>query len=108
MTEARVGKLCGRPLSAADLSTIRRAIDAAAPPLRAEVARRVCAALGWHDTLGRPKLMSLKELLEAFIRFRAEVLTRRTRFELNHARDRVAMFLFQPERGGMLMMVNNC
>jgi DNA gyrase subunit A len=32
--------------------------------------------------------MSLKELLEAFIRFRAEVLTRRTRFELNHARDR--------------------
>jgi DNA gyrase subunit A len=37
---------------------------------------------------GRPKLMSLKELLEAFIRFRAEVLTRRTRFELNHARDR--------------------
>lgn len=37
---------------------------------------------------GRPKLMSLKELLEAFIRFRAEVLTRRTKFELNHARDR--------------------
>ncbi|MDP1837543.1 MAG: DNA gyrase subunit A [Reyranella sp.] len=37
---------------------------------------------------GRPKLMNLKELLEAFIRFRAEVLTRRTKFELNHARDR--------------------
>ena len=37
---------------------------------------------------GRPKLMSIKELLEAFIRFRAEVLTRRTKFELNHARDR--------------------
>ncbi|TAJ33984.1 MAG: DNA gyrase subunit A [Reyranella sp.] len=37
---------------------------------------------------GRPRLMSLKELLEAFIRFRAEVLTRRTKFELNHARDR--------------------
>ena len=37
---------------------------------------------------GRPKLMSLKELLEAFIRFRAEVMTRRARFELNHARDR--------------------
>ena len=37
---------------------------------------------------GRPRLMSLKELLEAFIRFRAEVLTRRTRYELNHARDR--------------------
>ncbi|MBL0901051.1 MAG: DNA gyrase subunit A, partial [Reyranella sp.] len=37
---------------------------------------------------GRPKLMNLKELLEAFIRFRAEVLTRRAKFELNHARDR--------------------
>ena len=37
---------------------------------------------------GRPRLMSLKEFLEAFIRFRAEVITRRTKFELNHARDR--------------------
>jgi DNA gyrase subunit A len=37
---------------------------------------------------GRPRLMSLKELLEAFIRFRAEVLTRRTKYELRHARDR--------------------
>src|SRR5690242_7684351 len=37
---------------------------------------------------GRPRLMSLKELLEAFIRFRAEVLTRRAKYELNHARDR--------------------
>jgi DNA gyrase subunit A len=37
---------------------------------------------------GRPRLMSIKELLEAFIRFRAEVLTRRAKFELNHARDR--------------------
>ena len=60
MIEASVGKLCGRPLSAADLETIRWAIDAANPPLRAEVARRVCGALGWHDTLGRPKLMSCR------------------------------------------------
>ncbi|SEP45788.1 DNA gyrase subunit A [Rhodospirillales bacterium URHD0017] len=37
---------------------------------------------------GRPRLMSVKELLEAFIRFRAEVLTRRTKYELRHARDR--------------------
>jgi len=37
---------------------------------------------------GRPRLMSLKELLEAFIRFRAEVITRRAKYELNHARDR--------------------
>jgi len=37
---------------------------------------------------GRPRLMSLKELLEAFIRFRAEVMTRRAKYELNAARDR--------------------
>jgi hypothetical protein len=60
MSEAGVGTLCGRPLSAADLETIRRAIGEADPPLRAEVARRVCAALGWHDPLGRPKLMSCR------------------------------------------------
>ena len=37
---------------------------------------------------GRPRLMSLKEMLEAFLRFREEVITRRTKFELNQARDR--------------------
>jgi hypothetical protein len=60
MIEAIVGKLCGRALSAADLEGIRRAIGEADPPLRAEVARRVCAALGWYDSLGRPKLMSCR------------------------------------------------
>jgi hypothetical protein len=60
MLEGSVGKLCGRPLSAADLERIRRVIGEADPPLRAEVARRVCDALGWHDTLGRPKLMSCR------------------------------------------------
>ncbi|MGM0422347.1 MAG: DNA gyrase subunit A, partial [Pseudomonadota bacterium] len=37
---------------------------------------------------GRPSLMNLKEILEAFITFREEVITRRTIFELNKARDR--------------------
>jgi hypothetical protein len=60
MLEGSVGKLCGRPLSAADLERIRRVIGEADPPLRAEVARRVCDALGWYDTLGRPKLMSCR------------------------------------------------
>jgi hypothetical protein len=60
MSEACVGKLCGRGLTEADLEVIRRAILEADPPLRAEVARRVCAALGWHDALGRPKLMSCR------------------------------------------------
>jgi DNA gyrase subunit A len=37
---------------------------------------------------GQPKLMSLKEILEAFIRHRREIITRRTIFDLAKARDR--------------------
>src|SRR6201985_1319273 len=37
---------------------------------------------------GQPKLLSLKEMLEAFIRHRREVVTRRTIFDLRKARER--------------------
>ncbi len=37
---------------------------------------------------GRPEQLDLKRMLEAFIRFREEVITRRTQFLLNKARDR--------------------
>jgi DNA gyrase subunit A len=37
---------------------------------------------------GQPKLMNLKDILEAFIRHRREVVTRRTIFELRKARQR--------------------
>ncbi len=37
---------------------------------------------------GKPELMSLKQMLMAFLDFREEVVTRRTRFLLNKARDR--------------------
>jgi DNA gyrase subunit A len=37
---------------------------------------------------GRPQQMGLKQILECFIAFREEVITRRTRFELKKARDR--------------------
>jgi DNA gyrase subunit A len=37
---------------------------------------------------GQPKLLNLKQLLEAFIRHRREVVTRRTRFDLRKARAR--------------------
>ncbi len=37
---------------------------------------------------GKPELLNLKQFLEAFLRFREEVITRRTRFELNKARER--------------------
>jgi DNA gyrase subunit A len=39
-------------------------------------------------TGGRPEQMHLKDLLQAFIAFREEVVTRRTKFLLNKARDR--------------------
>ena len=37
---------------------------------------------------GQPRLLSLKEMLEAFLRHRREVVTRRTLFELRKARER--------------------
>jgi DNA gyrase subunit A len=37
---------------------------------------------------GQPKLLSLKEMLEAFLRHRREIVTRRTIFDLRKARDR--------------------
>jgi DNA gyrase subunit A len=37
---------------------------------------------------GRPQVLNLKDLIGAFVAFREEVVTRRTRFELRKARDR--------------------
>jgi DNA gyrase subunit A len=37
---------------------------------------------------GQPRLLTLKQILEAFVRHRREVVTRRTLFELRKARDR--------------------
>ena len=42
---------------------------------------------------GQPKLMSLLEVLNAFVEFRKEVIVRRTRFELNKARDRAHILI---------------
>ena len=42
---------------------------------------------------GRPELMNLKSVLEAFIRFREEVITRRTSFLLGKARDRAHVLI---------------
>jgi hypothetical protein len=60
MGDAIPSTLCGRPFDAADLERIRGEIVTADPPLRAEIARRVCRALDWTDALGRPKLMSAR------------------------------------------------
>ena len=37
---------------------------------------------------GRPEMMNLKDMIAAFVLFREEVITRRTRFDLTKARDR--------------------
>jgi len=42
---------------------------------------------------GRPELMTLRSMLQAFIRFREEVVARRTKFELNKARNRAHVLI---------------
>jgi DNA gyrase subunit A len=42
---------------------------------------------------GRPKLMNFKEIITAFVNFREEVITRRTRFLLGKARDRAHVLI---------------
>ncbi|MDR1267847.1 MAG: DNA gyrase subunit A [Holosporales bacterium] len=50
---------------------------------------------------GRPRLLALKDVLEAFLLFRREVVVRRTRFELKKARDRGHILV------GLIMAINN-
>ena len=42
---------------------------------------------------GRPELLGLREIIAAFISFREEVITRRTRYELRRARERAHMLI---------------
>ena len=50
---------------------------------------------------GRPELMNLKEILEAFLRFREEVVARRTRYQLRRARERAHILI------GLAITVSN-
>ena len=50
---------------------------------------------------GRPEVLPLKEIIEAFVRFREQVITRRTKFELAKARDRAHILL------GLVVAVTN-
>jgi len=50
---------------------------------------------------GRPEILSLRDILQAFIQFREEVITRRTKFELGKARDRAHILL------GLVIAVTN-
>jgi len=42
---------------------------------------------------GRPETLALRDIIQAFIQFREQVITRRTKFELNKARDRAHILL---------------
>ena len=50
---------------------------------------------------GRPETLALRDIIAAFITFREEVITRRTKFELNKARDRAHILL------GLVIAVTN-
>jgi len=50
---------------------------------------------------GRPEVMNLRDIIDAFVKFREEVITRRTKFELNKARERAHILL------GLVIAVTN-
>ena len=50
---------------------------------------------------GRPETLSLRDIIEAFVRFREEVITRRSKFELAKARERAHLLL------GLVIAVTN-
>ncbi|MCP5396733.1 MAG: DNA gyrase subunit A [Sphingomonadaceae bacterium] len=50
---------------------------------------------------GRPEVLVLRDIIQAFIQFREEVITRRTKFELNKARERAHILL------GLVVAVSN-
>ncbi len=50
---------------------------------------------------GRPEVLSLKDIIEAFVQFREQVITRRTKYELAKARDRAHILL------GLVVAVTN-
>lgn len=50
---------------------------------------------------GRPEVLNLRDIIESFVTFREEVITRRTKFELNKARERAHILL------GLVVAVTN-
>ncbi|MCX9146271.1 DNA gyrase subunit A [Erythrobacter sp. WG] len=50
---------------------------------------------------GRPEVLTLRDIVQSFIAFREEVITRRTKFELNKARERAHLLL------GLVVAVSN-
>ncbi|ABC63360.1 type IIA topoisomeraseA subunit [Erythrobacter litoralis HTCC2594] len=50
---------------------------------------------------GRPEVLTLRDIVQAFVSFREEVITRRTKFELNKARERAHVLL------GLVVAVSN-
>ncbi len=50
---------------------------------------------------GRPETLSLRDIIQAFIQFREQVITRRTKYELNKARERAHVLL------GLVVAVSN-
>lgn len=65
-------------------------------PLQTSFGANVLALNG-----GRPEVMNLRNILEYFVKFREEVITRRTKYRLTKARDRAHILV------GLVIAVNN-
>jgi DNA gyrase subunit A len=50
---------------------------------------------------GRPEVLDLRDIIQAFVQFREQVITRRTKYELNKARERAHVLL------GLVVAVSN-
>ena len=50
---------------------------------------------------GRPELLNLRDIIQAFVQFREQVITRRSKYELNKARERAHILL------GLVIAVTN-
>ena len=66
-------------------------------PRRSRASRPTC----WRSAAAAPKRSASRTSSQAFIKFREEVITRRTKFELNKARDRAHILL------GLVVAVTN-
>ena len=53
-------KLCGKTFGLSGLATVQEELRRKPAPNRAELARRVCARLDWHNAKGHPQLMSAR------------------------------------------------
>lgn len=63
LTQYLPATLCGRPFGRQGLAAAVAELHRPPAPNRAELARRICERLNWHNAAGRPQLMSARVAL---------------------------------------------